>query len=162
MWGREAVYNLYFQNSRQGMRYFHFMASDCQMRELTQIQYKVFAGLTIRENESIRFINQHWKGHKALITYEAELLPNHLHLCICRNHIEHLSSGNLSDLTQSMSKCWIYCFPCSVGILVKFILEIIRFSLDCSSSKSSQIYAKVLTTWFSTYVINLCESFNGM
>ena len=134
MWGREAVYNLYFQNSRQGTGYFYFMASDCQMRELTQIQYKVFAGLTIRENKSIRFIDQHWKGHKVLITCEAELLLNHFHLCICRNHIAHLSSGNLSDLTKSMSKCWIYCFHCSVGILVEFITEIVCLGLDYSSS----------------------------
>ena len=81
------------------------MASDCQMRELTQIQYKVLLASLLGKMSQYASSISTDKATRPLITYEAELLLNHLHLCICRNHIEHLSSGNLSDLTQSMSKC---------------------------------------------------------
>ena len=117
-------------------------------------------GLTIRENESTCFINQHWKGRKVLITYEAELLLIHFHLCICRNHIEHLSSGNLSDLTQSMSKCLIYCFPCALRIPVKFIPEIVCFGLDYPSSNNTRILQMFYQLGFQLTSFNVSEWFN--
>ena len=44
------IYNLYPKfHVRYGMRGFHLMASDSQMREVVQIQYISFAGLIKKE-----------------------------------------------------------------------------------------------------------------
>ena len=104
---------IYLENSRWGIRGFHFMASDSQMRELTQLLYIIFAGLNVwiynsnwqlrphakREDNSLMFTipatADHVSIHKKSTdiqdkNYVNALLTKHIFCKYLRSHLVQL------------------------------------------------------------------------